>query len=40
MFNNFYPDNRTVYEIMWKNAVQPDRSQMAIEYGACPLRVE
>jgi hypothetical protein len=23
MFNNFFPDNRTVYEVMWKNTVQP-----------------
>jgi len=22
------PENRTVHEIMWKNFVQPDRSQM------------
>jgi hypothetical protein len=21
----FFPENRTVYEIMWKNMVQPDR---------------
>ena len=31
MFNNFFPpENRAVYEIMWKNTVQPDRSQMTI----------
>jgi len=24
----FPPENRAVYEIMWKNIVQPDRSQM------------
>jgi len=30
MFNNFYPENRAVYEIMWKNIVQPDRPQVAI----------
>jgi hypothetical protein len=29
MFNNF-PENHTVYEIMWKNMVHPDRSQMTI----------
>jgi BarA-like signal transduction histidine kinase len=25
-----FSENRTVYEIMWKNIVQPDRRQMAI----------
>jgi hypothetical protein len=31
------PENRDVYEIMWKNTVQPERSQMAIQYDTCPL---
>ena len=26
----FFFENRTVYEIMWKNIVQPDRPQMTI----------
>jgi hypothetical protein len=26
-----------VYEIMWKNMVQPDSPQMAVRYGACAL---
>ena len=26
----FSPENRVVYEIMWKNIVQPDRPQMTI----------
>jgi hypothetical protein len=31
MSNNFFPPkNRAVYEIMWKNMVQPDRPQMTI----------
>jgi len=30
MFNTFFSENRAVYEIMWKNTVEPDRSQMAI----------
>jgi hypothetical protein len=33
MFNGFFPrksENIAVYEIMWKNMVQPDRPQMAI----------
>jgi hypothetical protein len=33
----FLPKNRAVYEIMWKNTVQPDKPQMAIQYGACGL---
>jgi len=27
---NFFPENRAVCEIMWKNIAKPDRSQMAI----------
>jgi hypothetical protein len=30
IFNNFFFKNRTVYEIKWKNIVQPDRPQMTI----------
>jgi len=29
-FNNFSFEKRSVYEIMWKNNVQPDRAQMTI----------
>ena len=36
IFNNFYSANRAVCEIMWKNVVEPDRTQ-TIEYGACAL---
>jgi len=25
VFSNFFPENRAVYEIMWKNMVEPDR---------------
>ena len=28
--NNFLPENRAVYEIMWKTMVEPDRPLMAI----------
>jgi hypothetical protein len=37
MFSNFPPhENRTVYEIMWKNMVEPDRPQMtAIIWRMC-----
>jgi len=30
MFNNFLSENRVVYEIMWKNMVDPHRPQMTI----------
>jgi len=30
----FFFKNRAVYEIMWKNIVEPDRPQMTI-YSAC-----
>jgi hypothetical protein len=29
MFNNFF-ENRAVYEIMWKNIIEPDRPKMTI----------
>jgi hypothetical protein len=29
-FNNFFFQNRAVYEIMWKNVIQPSRPQMTI----------
>jgi hypothetical protein len=36
MFNNFFFffENRAVYEIMSKNVVEPERSQMTMYYGA------
>jgi hypothetical protein len=37
MFNKFFPENRSVYEILWKNMVEPDWPQMIIQYGACTL---
>ena len=30
VFNNFFLENHAVYDIMWKNIVQPDRPQMTI----------
>jgi hypothetical protein len=30
MFNFFFPENRAVYKIMWKNMAQPDRPQITI----------
>ena len=37
VFNYIFSRKSCVYEIMWKNAVQPDTSQMTIKYGACAL---
>jgi hypothetical protein len=37
MFNNSFPENRSVYEVMWKHMVEPKRPQMTIKYGACAL---
>jgi hypothetical protein len=31
----FSPENHSVYEIMWENVVEPQRSQMTIYYSAC-----
>jgi len=36
-FNNFFPDNRAVFEIMWKNAAELERPKMKIKQGACAL---
>jgi hypothetical protein len=30
VFSNFFSENRTVYEIMWKNNIARDRQQMSI----------
>ena len=35
-FNNFFFENHAVYETMWKNTVEPDRTQLKIWY----MRVE
>jgi len=35
MFNNFFFENRALYEISWENIVQPDRSQMT-----WPIRIK
>jgi len=39
MFSNFFSENRAGYEMMWKNVVKKDRPEMALQYGACALRV-
>ena len=38
-FNNFFPKNRTVYEIMSKNMVETEEGQMTSQYGAYELHV-
>jgi hypothetical protein len=35
----FFPENRAIYEIMSKNMVEPEGSQMAIQYGVYTLHV-
>ena len=30
MSKNFFSENRAVYEIMWKNIVDPDRPQVTV----------
>jgi len=32
-----FSENRAVYNIMWKDMVQPDRPQMAIKYGGSAM---
>ena len=35
MCNNFFSGSRSVYQIMWKNTVDPDRSQMTMAHAHC-----
>ena len=35
--SNFFSPKTVSFVIMWKNMVEPDRSQMTIWYGACAL---
>jgi hypothetical protein len=34
MFNKSSTENRTVYEIVSKNVMEPERPQMTTQYGA------
>jgi hypothetical protein len=36
VFGTFF-EHRAVYEIMWKNTVEPDRPQMTIWHIACSI---
>jgi hypothetical protein len=38
--NPFFPENGAVYEVMWKNMVDPDKSQVTIHWSACALHDE
>ena len=40
MFNNFFFENRTVYEITWKSIMKPDGPQMKSKYGAYEVHAE
>jgi hypothetical protein len=33
IYNNFFTENRAVYEVLWNNMVKPDRQQMTICEG-------
>jgi hypothetical protein len=37
MFNNFFSENRTFYEIMSKNMVETEGPQLTSQYGAYAL---
>ena len=37
MFNNFFSENRAVYEIMWENMMEPEETYMTSQYGAYNL---
>ena len=40
VFNNFFFfENRAVYEIMWENTLEPDRSQMTIRRMPIACRI-
>ena len=34
IFHNIFPESRAVYNIMWKNLVEPDRLKTTIQYDA------
>jgi hypothetical protein len=37
VLHNVFPENGTVYEIMWKNVVEPEWLQMTSQRGAYEL---
>jgi len=30
MFNNFFPENHTIYVIQWENVIEPDTAETTI----------
>jgi hypothetical protein len=38
MFNDFYFDNRAIYEIMSKNVVESERPEMTSQHGGYELQ--
>ena len=39
IFYNFYPQSRAVYDIMWKNMIQPGRPQKTIRRMRIACRI-
>jgi hypothetical protein len=35
IFNKFFSENHAVYDVIWKNMVEPNRAQVTVYYGAC-----
>jgi hypothetical protein len=33
MFNNFFPEDLALFEIMWKNMIKPERPQIKTQYN-------
>jgi hypothetical protein len=39
IYQQLFSEYRAIYEIMWKNMVEPNRPLMKTEHGACALHV-
>jgi len=37
LYSISFSENRAVYEIMWKNMVEPDMTKITMYYGKCVL---
>jgi hypothetical protein len=37
MSNNYFPETCAIFEMMWKNVVQPDRPQITIAYNTAQV---
>jgi hypothetical protein len=38
MFSDLFPKNLTAYDMMSKNALEPEGTQITSQYGACVLQ--